>query len=150
MTDAKATLKELIQIANDGASFYADAAQHVQRGAVHDLFGRMAQHKRALSATLARRLAGMGEQAPAPDSGTIVGALRKAYAGVRATFSSNQDQVYVAQLEETEDRLLHHFEDALSDPDNAAIRSDLAANIGQVRACHDEMRRWTRRMEAVS
>lgn len=148
MTNPKATLKDLIQMANDGADFYADAAKEVKMPQVRDLFGRMSGHKRSLSATLSRRLENMGDKAP--ESGTIAGTLRKAYADVRATFSSNEDKVYVGQLEETEDKMLHHFEDALNDPDNASIHLDLAANIGQVRACHDEMRNWKNRLEAAA
>ena len=144
MTNPKATLKELIQIANDSTEFYTDAAKEVRMPEIAELFNRMAGHKKALAATLGQRLSSLGETPP--DSGTVAGWLRQAYAEVRATITGNQDKEYVAQLEDTEDRLLHHFEDALGDPENASIRAELFATIGQVRACHNEMRAWKVRL----
>lgn len=144
MTNPKATLKELIQIANDSTEFYTDAAKEVRNPQIAELFIRMAGHKKSLAATLGTRLAALGETPP--ESGTVLGWLRQAYAEVRATVTGNQETEYVSQLEDTEDRLLHHYEEAINDPDNAAIRAELFATIGQVRACHNEMRSWKVRL----
>jgi uncharacterized protein (TIGR02284 family) len=144
MTNPKATLKELIQIAHDSTEFYTDAAKEVRMPELAELFTRMAGHKKSLAATLSHRLSTLG--ATPPDSGTVSGWLRKAYAEIRVKITGKQDKAYVAQLEDTEDRLLRHFEEAINDPDNAPIRAELFATIGQVRACHNEMRSWNVRL----
>lgn len=144
MTNPKATLKELIQIANDSTEFYTDAAKEVRTPQIAELFTRMAGHKKSIASTLGTRLSALGETPP--ESGTVVGWLRQAYAEMRATITGDQEKEYVAQLEDTEDRLLHHFEEAINDPENASIRAELFATIGQVRACHNEMRAWKVRL----
>ena len=142
MTEYNQTLKELIQIANDGADFYRDAAEEVSNPKVVELFRRMGSHKRVLGAALATKLEASGEQAP--ESGTVAGVLRKAYTDLRAALSSQEEAIYISQLEETEDRLLEHFEQALAETKDVALRSTLQIHMPKVRACHDEMRNWKR------
>ena len=75
MSDNNDTLRELIQIANDGAQFYADAADQVTNPRLVELFRRMGSHKRVLAAALASKLQAGGEQIP--ESGTLAGSLRR-------------------------------------------------------------------------
>ena len=73
------------------------------------------------------------------ESGTLVGKLRQGYADARATLSSDEESTYLAQLEETEDRILEAFEDAMetAQPDVQAL---LAVEMPKVRACQQRMR----------
>jgi len=139
-------LRDLVQIARDGADFYAAAEPEVNDAQLKAVFERMAASKQALIDALAGRLEMIGETPPA--TGTSLGALRKAYTDVRASLSSHNEKVYISQLEQTEDRLLHHFEDALRDSDNDEIRSQLQAHLPRVQACHDEMRRLKAKLSA--
>ena len=139
-------LRDLVQIARDGADFYAAAEPEVNDAHLKAVFERMAASKQALIDALAGRLEMIGETPPV--SGTQLGALRKAYTDVRASLSSHNEKVYIAQLEQTEDRLLHHFEEALRDSDNDEIRSQLQAHLPRVQACHDEMRRLKAKLSA--
>lgn len=132
-------LRDLVQIARDGADFYAAAEPEVTDAHLKTIFERMAASKQDLIDALSGRLEMIGETPPV--TGTKLGALRKAYTDVRANLSPDNERVYIAQLEETEDRLLHHLEDALRDSDNDEIRSQLQAHLPKVQACHDEMRR---------
>jgi uncharacterized protein (TIGR02284 family) len=147
MTDNNAKLlQELVQIARDNADFYESAREHVSNPALKDLFTRMAVAKRNLIQSLGTRLALSGEEIP--DSGTMIGSMRKLYADIRASLSSNNEAIYVAQLEEGEDRLLKHFNETLTSIDDARMREAVEAQLPQVRACHDEMRVLKRRMAA--
>ena len=132
-------LRDLVQIARDGADFYAAAEPEVTDARLKTVFERMAASKQDLIDALSGRLEMIGETPPS--TGTTLGALRKAYTDVRANLTADNEKVYISQLEETEDRLLHHFEDALRDSDNDEIRSQLQAHLPRVQACHDEMRR---------
>lgn len=140
------TLQDLVQIATDSARFYDEARKELRNPALHDLFGRMAQAKRDLIQALGIRLTLAGEEVP--DGGTIAGSLRKAYADIRASLSSNEEAIYVGQLEQTEDRLLAHFTEALETLDDQKMRETVLAQLPKVRACHDEMRNHKLRLAA--
>jgi uncharacterized protein (TIGR02284 family) len=147
MTDNNAKeLQELVQIARDNADFYESARDDVKNPALKDIFTRMAAAKRSLIQSLGARLALSGEEVP--DSGTMAGNMRKMYADMKATFSKNDDAIYVAQLEEAEDRLLEHFNASLQKLDDVRMREAVSAQLPQVRACHDEMRALKRRLAA--
>lgn len=147
MSNANATLlQEIIQIARDGAKFYDDARNEVKNPQLKETFARMAGHKRDLITALGGRLEMIGEEVP--NSGTFAGSLQKSYADIRAALSANEEKVYVAQLEEAEDRLMHHVEDAIKDATNPEIKSQLQAHLPAVRACHDEMRALKQRWAA--
>ena len=139
MTDNAHLLSDIVQAARDGAEFYEAAAQDVSDAQLRQVFARSAEAKRALIAALCGRLEMM--HADAPQTGTVRGALRKAWTDVRVGLSRDDARVYVAQLEEAEDRLLACVELAVASTDNAEVRSQLQAHLPGVRACHDEMRR---------
>ena len=101
---------------------------------------------RIVESALAGRLEMMGTEAPA--SGTVRGALRKAYADVLAALTRRDARAYIAQLEAAEDRLLAQVEQAIERTDVPEIRSQLQAHLPSVRACHDEMRRLKQRPAA--
>jgi uncharacterized protein (TIGR02284 family) len=132
-------LQELVQLARDGALFYNDAAKEVTDPTLVALFNRMALAKRDLISALGGRLEMIGEETPL--NGTFGGALRKTYTEALAMLTSKDGKIYVGQLEQSEDRLLEHFEQAIAESDNDEIRSQLQAHLPAVRACHDEMRR---------
>lgn len=140
------TIQELIAIARDGAEFYDAARTEVKNPALQSLFQRMAEHKRQIIASLSVKLSTNNESVP--DGGTFAGKARKVYADIRSSLSSNEEKVYVAQLEECEDKLLEHFRDALNTIDDPSIKSILQTHIPQVRACHAEMSQLKRRMAA--
>jgi uncharacterized protein (TIGR02284 family) len=131
-------IKELVQISRDGLEFYEDAMKEVKSERLKGISASMAGHKRTLIAALSSTLATHDESVPA--EGTFAGSVRKAYADVRATLSSNEDKVYVAQLEDNEDRMLKHFEKAIEDATDPSIKGLLQQQLPQVRACHEQMR----------
>lgn len=140
------TLQELVSIARDGAAFYDEAGKEVKDPSLKLLFVRMADHKRNLISALATKLAVNHEDVPT--SGTVLGKLRRVYTDLRTSVASNEAKVYVSQLEETEDRLLEHFEDAIVTVEDPSIRSILQNHIPQVRACHAEMSAAKKRLAA--
>jgi len=140
-------LQELIQLARDGAVFYADAAREVKDPTLVPLFNRMATAKRELISALGGQLERTGEVVSS--SGTFGGSLRKTYTEVLAKLSSNDGKVYVDQLEQSEDRLLEHFDDAIAGAESVELRAQLTAHLPAVRATHDEMRRVKKMLAAA-
>jgi uncharacterized protein (TIGR02284 family) len=77
------------------------------------------------------------------NGGTLVGKLRQVYADARASLSGDECGIYVDQLEEAEDRILHAFEDALQSAD-ARVKALVAQKLPAVRSAHDRMRNLKR------
>ncbi|AXQ27365.1 PA2169 family four-helix-bundle protein [Solimonas sp. K1W22B-7] len=139
-------LKELVQVARDGAEFYEQAFEQVQDSQLRSLFSRMAAAKRELINGLSASIAASGEVVP--PGGTLSGALRKVYAQVRATLARDETRAYVAQLEDAEDRLLEHLRRAIREADDPSVLRQLEMYLPRVRDCHDEMRALKQRMAA--
>ncbi|HLD65875.1 MAG TPA: PA2169 family four-helix-bundle protein [Pseudomonas sp.] len=144
MSSQTSQLNELIEITRDGQRFYEHAHDEVKDLQLKSLFRDMSQAKTQVIQALAVKVAANHEQ-PAL-GGTLMGKLRQVYADTKANLSSDENATYVAQLEDTEDRILHAFEDAMTDaePD---VRALLAVEMPKVRACHDRMRNLKRSMQ---
>jgi uncharacterized protein (TIGR02284 family) len=138
MTQTTASLNELIEVLNDGVKFYDDAASSTKSDNYRQLFQRMASTKRAIAADLKAEVTYQGEK-PAK-SGTVAGSLRQTYTDLRAKLSDKPDAKYIGQLEESEDRILNAFQDALTTSDQAQVRQIAQNYLPDIRRMHDEMR----------
>lgn len=137
------TLCDLTQIARDGQVFYEDAAAKAEDAEVRETTLAMAAVRRHLVEEFSHLLQIRGEEPPA--SGTLVGSMHKLYTDLRARWSGDRDGVYVSELEEAEDRLLHTFESALVDVEADDARAVLRRYVPLARAAHERMRNLKRR-----
>lgn len=138
--DIQHSLNDLIEIARDGAEFYTEAAGKVENPQLSSLFNQMATHKRDIVQGLSAEVAATGGT-PA-ESGTMVGSMRQMYGKVRAALGDT-DYAYVAELEESEDRLLKAFRDTLADADTPAPAKRAAEQfMPRVLECHNIMRSY--------
>lgn len=130
-------LNDLIAITRDSKRFYEHAGKEVKDAELKDLFGDMRAAKEELIQSLSAKVeANEGEP---DDGGTLAGKIRQVYADTRAALTKNDATTYISQLEQTEDRILHAFEDALETGD-VGMHSLLGPDMPKVRACHDRMR----------
>lgn len=146
MTQTTNQLNELIDVLTDGVKFYDDAAKTVD-GPHQALFQRMASTKRSIVSDLRAEVAYHGESPS--DGGTVAGSLRQAYTDLRARLSNKPDEKYIAQLEETEDRILKAFTDALTTSDRAEVRQVAQNYLPDVKRMHDEMRTLKQQQKAA-
>lgn len=130
-------LNELIEITRDGQHFYQHALEEVKSVELQHLFRDMAQAKTHIIQALSVKVAA-NEKQPA-QGGTLAGRLREMYADTKARLGDT-DAVYVDQLDQTEERILAAFEDALTtaEPD---VRALLAIELPKIRACRERMHR---------
>lgn len=131
-------IRDIIEIARDGATFYDDAQQHVDDTGLRALFAQMAAAKRELITGLSAKMRADGD-AP-PRGGTLAGAMRKTYTDIAAKLSKHEAKVYVAQLEETEDRLIGEVRKAIAETEDLQLRETLEAYWPKVKSSHDQMR----------
>ena len=133
-----ATLNDMIEVLNDGKTFYEEASIEVDRADLKTLFIRMARTKQAIANDL--RTAVVANDAKPAEGGSFVGKLRSAYAEVRAKLSSHKDDEYVTQLEEFEDRIMCAFKNAASTSDDQAVRTIANRYLPEVMRDHNEMK----------
>lgn len=133
-----ATLNDMIEVLDDGLTFYQEAATRVERPDLRNLFERMAQTKQSIAEDL--RTAVVADGAKPPVDGSFAGSLRKVYAEVRTALSNQKDYQYVAQLERFEDRILRSFEDAVGESDDHIVRSIAHRHLPQLTRDHNELK----------
>lgn len=132
------TLNDIIEIARDGQDFYTEAAGKVKDAELSALFTKIAGVKSQIVTSLSSTVAATGAK-PA-EHGTVVGSMQQFYGKVRATLGDTQ-YGYVAELEESEDRLLKAFKDTLTDSDTPpAARAEVSRLLPLVQETHDVMR----------
>jgi len=140
-------LNDLIEIARDGKSFYEEAATKVKDAELSALFTRIAGVKGRIVAALSSSVAASGGK-PA-EHGTMVGSMQQFYGKVRAAFGDT-NYGYVAELEESEDRLLGAFKDVLKDNElPPAVRQEVTQLLPEVQECHNVMRARKHAMKAA-
>lgn len=141
------SLNELIEIARDGEDFYNEAATKVNDVELETLFKRIANNKADIASSLSRAVAAAGGK-PATD-GTFVGSVQKMYGNFRAALGDTQ-YGYVAQLEETEDRLLEAFKEVLADEDTTPlVRTEVTRLLPEVQDTHKVMRKRKHAMKSA-
>ncbi|AWH18368.1 hypothetical protein C1922_14225 [Stenotrophomonas sp. ZAC14D2_NAIMI4_7] len=140
-------LNDLIEIARDGKSFYEEAATKVKDAELSALFTRIAGVKARIVTSLSSAVAATGGK-PA-EHGTMVGSMQQFYGKVRAAFGDT-NYGYVAELEESEDRLLGAFKDVLKENDlPPAVRQEVTQWLPDVQECHAVMRTRKHAMKAA-
>jgi len=131
-------LNDLLEIARDGERFYRDAAERARSPELRGTFRQMAELRQRLMDELADQLHLRGERPS--DRRTVLGASRPLFAEAVAALTLHDDDVYIRQLEATEDRLLAHYEHGLARADDERLRQVLRRHLLAVRAAHDRMR----------
>ena len=147
-TATSASLNDLIEVLNDGVKFYDDAAMTTKNNSYKGLFQRMADGKRRIASALKSQVQLHGDK-PA-DSGTIAGSLRKAYTDIAAKLSSQPETKFVEQLEQSEDRILHAFEDTFSSTQQPEVREIAQNYLPELRRMHDEMRNLKQQLKSAA
>lgn len=132
------SLNDLIAIARDGQDFYQEAQGKVDHPELSALFGRIAAVKGEIVSQLSATVESTGGDATG--HGTMVGNMQQMYGKLRATFG-DKEYGYVAELEESEDRLLKAFRETVADGDTPpAARSAAQALLPKVEEVHNTMR----------
>lgn len=147
-TKIQHSLNDLIEIARDGKDFYTEGASKVKDAELSALFTRIVGIKGDIVTRLSAVVAAAGGD-PAKH-GTMVGTMQQFYGKVRAALGDTE-YGYVAELEESEDRLLKAFNETLTDNDTpAAARAEVERLLPQVRECHNVMRDRKRALKLAS
>lgn len=136
MAEILASLRDLARICRDGEKLYRAAAVRMRNPVLRELAGEVGRLRGELHREFTMLLGARGERAA---GGTLYGHVRELYANLRARFG-DCDRVYIAELENVEDRLLHAMERAtlhLAPDDTLAF---VRLHLPAARATHERMR----------
>ena len=131
-------LNETIEVLEDGRKFYTEAAAKVGRADLKALFQDLAKTKEVICNDLTTA-AEKSDRSP-PHHGSLTGMLHILYAEVRAKLSSDKDYTYIAALEESEDRILHVFGDAIVNSEDPGVRAIAKKHLAALTRSHAQMR----------
>lgn len=148
MSQTTHTLNDLLQVLNDSAGFYDDAAEAVGDSVYRTLFARMSENKRAIAEDLRAEVAARGD-APAT-GGTVGGALRQAWTELRARVGSQPELGFVTQLEESEDAVIRAFREAVLESDRAEVRAIAQKHMADINRMHEEIRNLKHRLQKAA
>jgi uncharacterized protein (TIGR02284 family) len=142
------TLQELVQVTRDAKEFYEAAARKIEDPALRAEFSKLADAKHKIIVVLTGHIKARGEFAVT--DGTFAGSMRRAYGELLGALASREHaaHAYAAQLEETEDKLLRRFEEALDEIKSAQLRELLLPLLPKMRRGHDEMARLKAALDA--
>ena len=139
MKHSNHVLNDLVAIARDGQDFYQHAASKVSDPELKNLFARIGTIKSEIVTSLSAEIKAAGGEKPT-QSGTLVGEFNQLYGDLRA-MAGSKDYQYVAQLEQSEDRMVKAFAAARNDaqisPSALAVLNRIEP---EVRQCHELMR----------
>jgi uncharacterized protein (TIGR02284 family) len=142
------TLNELIAATRDGQAFYEEGARKVEDRELGALFTRIAKVKAHVVEHLGTAVASAGGE-PEQD-GTLAGSMQMIYGKLRSALGDKQ-YGFVAELEESEDRLAKAFADVIADESTPQPAREVAQRLlPEVSACHEVMRNRKQAMEQAA
>ena len=144
MTDLIPTLHDLAQICCDGEAFYKDASEKMCDPDLRAAVLEVSRVRGGLCRDFEAILRARGEEPRG--SGTLYGTLHRLYTDLRARFAKDGDQIYVIELEEAEDRMLHAMEEAIVSLEPQEGRAVLRSYMPAARAAHERMRQLKHRL----
>ena len=148
MSQTTDALNDLLEVLEDSASFYDDAAGRIGDSIYQSLFRRMSSNKRAIAADLRQEIAARGD---APHTGgSIAGSMRQGWADLRAKMSGNPELHFVSQLEESEDTVIRRFREAVLESDRAEVRAIAQKHMAEVNRMHEEIRNLKHRLQKAA
>ena len=124
---------------NSGIDFYQKAQENIKDPAIGALFQRMIDARRVSVERL--QPYAINEQGEREEGSSFAVEARRAYTALLTTFGSNNDNTYVSELEEVEDKTLAEIKEAMDKPQPADCEAALAATLLTMQSCHAEMSR---------
>ena len=132
-------ITDIIQVMNSGIDFYEKAQDKVQDPSVSALFQRMIDARKVSVESL--QPYAINQQGAREDGSSFAVEARRAFTALLSTFTSDNDQTYIKELEEVEDKTLEEIKAAMDKPQPADCEAALAKTLLTMQSCHTEMSR---------
>ncbi|NWL16025.1 PA2169 family four-helix-bundle protein [Pseudoalteromonas sp. Scap03] len=130
-------ITEIIQVMNSGIDFYQTAQDKVKDPAIGALFQRMIDARKVSVESL--QPYAINQQGEREDGSSFVVEARRAFTTLISKFTNDNDQTYVKELEEVEDKTLEEIKVALKKPQSHDCEAALSKVLLTMQSCHAEM-----------
>ena len=135
------TLKNLVQILNDGKEGFQQSAENVKNPQLKEVFARFSLQRSKFAGQLESELLALGEEDPQNEGTTVSGKLHRAWIDLKSAITKGDDHAVLAEAERGEDAAKDAYKTALEN-DNlpAPLREIITAQQAEVQAAHDEVK----------
>lgn len=130
-------ITDIIQVMNSGIDFYQTAQDKVKDPAIGALFQRMIDARKVSVESL--QPYAINQQGEREDGSSFVVEARRAFTTLISKFTNDNDQTYVKELEEVEDKTLEEIKVALKKPQSHDCEAALSKVLLTMQSCHAEM-----------
>lgn len=130
-------ITDIIQVMNSGIDFYQTALDKVQDPAIGALFQRMIDARKVSVESL--QPYAINQQGERENGSSFVVEARRAFTTLISKFTNDNDQTYVKELEELEDKTLEEIKVALKKPQSHDCEAALSKVLLTMQSCHAEM-----------
>lgn len=131
-------LQELVKANANSARIYGEAAELAGSSHLETLFRDLRDERRAQATELRAHLATSGVAQDAET--TLTAPLQTWFMKARDAIQKDHHVGVLSELERSEDRILHAYEDALRATAGSPVNGDLQRQVGRVKAAHDRIR----------
>jgi uncharacterized protein (TIGR02284 family) len=136
----KSTLKNLVQILNDGKEGFRQASENVKDPALKQVFSRYSLQRSKFAGELEAELLTLGEDDPQDEGTTLSGKLHRGWIDIKAAVTKNDDHAVLAEAERGEDVAKKAYKDALETELPGPLRVIISAQADEVTLAHNEVR----------
>jgi uncharacterized protein (TIGR02284 family) len=141
------TLNDLIKTTIDSVDGYRSAAEDAENGEYRSIFFDRANERSNVADQLQAYVRELGGE-PNTD-GSIAAGAHRAFMGLKAAITGNDDKAIVAEVERGEDVIKHKFEEAMSDSElSPEARTVIDRCYQSVKEGHDQMSNLKHRLQA--
>jgi uncharacterized protein (TIGR02284 family) len=135
------TLKNLVQILNDGKEGFRQSAENVKNPELKELLSSLSLQRSEFSGQLQSELLSLGEEDPQKEGTTVSGKIHRTWIDIKSALTKNDDHAVLEEAERGEDAAKAAYKEAL-ETDNlpAPIREIITAQATEIQAAHDEVK----------
>lgn len=136
--DTISTLNGLIETCRDGQEGFQEASTNISRSDLKKLFAEASTERATFVGELQREVRSLGGDPE--NSGSVAGALHRAWIDVKGTFTGKDDASILNECERGEDSAVATYRDALGTELPANIRNLVETQYLAVQSMHDRIR----------
>lgn len=136
--DTISTLNGLIETCRDGQAGFQEASTNVKRADLKTLFAEASSERAKFVGDLQQEVRTLGGDPE--NSGSVAGALHRAWIDVKGTFTDKDDASILNECERGEDSAVATYRDALEAQLPANIRELVQTQYTSIQSMHDRIR----------
>ena len=129
----------MIETLKDGQEGFRQAAEAVKDDRFKTVFAKYSQQRSRFAKELQTQSESLGDLKP-EDSSSAVGAMHRAWIGLKSAVSNGDEHAILAECERGEDSAVAEYKKALDDDLSPSLREIVSRQYADVKAAHDQIK----------